>query len=127
MPTYGLLLNGAVVIDGLRAPRFISDVAIANGRIARIGGIADSESARVIDASDLIVYDYDALEVLPTERLYDFPAGDWRLAHQGMVHGFHSDESAEARNRHACKHIMAYSEESGGMMSPDPLRLHLYG
>ena len=30
--------------------------------------------------ADLIVYDYDALKVLPTERLYDFPAGDWRLA-----------------------------------------------
>ena len=55
MPTYDLLLKGGVVIDGLRTPRYTSDIAVADGRIARIGGIAESEAARVIDASDLIV------------------------------------------------------------------------
>ena len=30
--------------------------------------------------ADLIVYDYDALKLLPTERLHDFPGGDWRLS-----------------------------------------------
>ena len=55
MPTYDLLLKGGVVIDGLRTPRYTSDIAIADGRIARIGGIAESEAARVIDAGDLIV------------------------------------------------------------------------
>ena len=55
MSTYDLLLKGGVVIDGLRTPRFTSDVAIADGRIAQIGGIAESEAARVIDARDLIV------------------------------------------------------------------------
>ena len=49
------------------------------------------------------------------------------LVQQGIVYGFHSDESAEARNRHAYKHIMAYNEESGGVMPLDPSRIHLYG
>ncbi len=55
MPTYDLLLKGGVVIDGLRTPRYTSDIAITDGRIARIGGIDASEAARVIDASELIV------------------------------------------------------------------------
>ena len=55
MSTYDLLLKGGVVIDGQRTPRYTSDVAISGGRIARIGGIAESEAARVIDARDLIV------------------------------------------------------------------------
>jgi N-acyl-D-aspartate/D-glutamate deacylase len=30
-------------------------------------------------AADVIVYDRDALDALPQERLYDYPAGEWRL------------------------------------------------
>ena len=55
MHTYDLLLKRGVVVDGLRTPRYTSDIAIADGRIARIGGIAESAAARVIDAQDLIV------------------------------------------------------------------------
>ena len=55
MATYDLLLKRGVVVDGLRTPRYTSDIAIAGGRIARIGGIAESEASRVIDAQDLIV------------------------------------------------------------------------
>ena len=55
MPTYDLLLKGGVVIDGLRTPRYTADVAIAGGRIAQIGGIAETEATRVIDARDHIV------------------------------------------------------------------------
>ena len=55
MSTYDLLLKGGVIIDGLRTPRYTADVGIARGRIAQIGGIAESEAARVIDARDLIV------------------------------------------------------------------------
>jgi N-acyl-D-aspartate/D-glutamate deacylase len=29
--------------------------------------------------ADIIVYDYEALEVLPQERVWDYPAGEWRL------------------------------------------------
>ena len=30
--------------------------------------------------ADVVVYDYDGLALGPVERLYDFPAGDWRLS-----------------------------------------------
>ena len=55
MPRYDLLLKGGTVIDGQRTPRFTSDVAIADGRIAQIGGVSESDAARVVDARDLIV------------------------------------------------------------------------
>lgn len=29
--------------------------------------------------ADIIIYDYDALDSLPAERAYDYPAGEWRL------------------------------------------------
>ena len=55
MPLYDLLLKGGVVIDGRRTPRFTADVAIADGRIALIGNVAERDAARVCDAKDLIV------------------------------------------------------------------------
>jgi N-acyl-D-aspartate/D-glutamate deacylase len=30
--------------------------------------------------ADILVYDLERLRILPEEKLYDFPAGDWRLA-----------------------------------------------
>jgi N-acyl-D-aspartate/D-glutamate deacylase len=51
--------------------------------------------------ADILVYDYDELELLPTERLYDFPAGDWRLAQkakgyqQTIVNGVVTFENGE--------------------------------
>ena len=30
-------------------------------------------------AADVIVYDYEKLDCLPPERLWDYPAGEWRL------------------------------------------------
>ena len=29
--------------------------------------------------ADIIVYDYDKLDSLPAERVWDYPAGEWRL------------------------------------------------
>ena len=55
MPLYDLLLKGGTIIDGQRTPRFTADVAIAGGRIAEIGSVAESEASRVFDARDLIV------------------------------------------------------------------------
>ena len=55
MPRYDLLLKGGVILDGARTPRFTGDVAIADGRIAGIGRIAEREAARVFDARELIV------------------------------------------------------------------------
>ena len=55
MPRYDLLLKGGTVIDGQRTPRFTGDVAIADGRIAQIGSVSESDAKRVFDARDLIV------------------------------------------------------------------------
>ena len=51
--------------------------------------------------ADVLVYDYDELELLPTERLYDFPASDWRLSQkakgyqQTIVNGVVTFENGE--------------------------------
>ena len=42
------------------------------------------------------------------------------LVQQGIFYGFHSDESAEARNAHAVRHVADYQKESGGVLSLDP-------
>ena len=55
MARYDLLLKGGVIIDGARTPRYCADVAIADGRIAAIGRVAEREAARVFDAGELIV------------------------------------------------------------------------
>src|SRR5215510_1754743 len=49
-----LLIRNGLVVDGTGQPPRRADVAIAGGRIAAIGEIADS-AARVIDATDLAV------------------------------------------------------------------------
>ncbi len=55
MPLYDLLLKGGTIIDGQRTPRFTGDVAIANGRIAQIGSVSESDAGRVFDAKGLII------------------------------------------------------------------------
>ncbi len=47
---------------------------------AQIAGFKDRGSLQEGLAADIIIYDLDELDVLPMERIYDFPAGDWRLA-----------------------------------------------
>ena len=51
---YDMLIKNGTVVDGTGAPRFRADVAVADGKIAEVGTVADS-AARVIDAADLIV------------------------------------------------------------------------
>lgn len=55
MASYDILISGGTVIDGLRTPRFTADVAIRDGRIARIGTVDPSDAERVVDARGLIV------------------------------------------------------------------------
>ena len=49
-----LLIRGGTVIDGSGGKRFVTDVGISNGRIAKIGRITDA-ATRTIDADGLIV------------------------------------------------------------------------
>ena len=51
---YDIVIKNGTVVDGTGAPRFRADVAVADGKIAAVGTVADS-AARVIDAADLIV------------------------------------------------------------------------
>jgi N-acyl-D-amino-acid deacylase len=51
MPTYDIVIKGGTIFDGLRTPRYKSDVGIKDGRIALIGSIDASDGAEVVDAS----------------------------------------------------------------------------
>ena len=49
------------------------------------------------------------------------------LVQQGIIYGCHSDESAEARVTRATRQLNADDQESGGVISVNRLRMHLYG
>ena len=55
MADYDLVIKQGTIIDGLRTPRFVGDIGIQDGRIARIGSIAAGDGERVLDAQGLIV------------------------------------------------------------------------
>jgi len=55
MARYDTVIKGGMVVDGTRMPRRRCDVAIANGRIAKLGHIKPSDADRVLDATGLIV------------------------------------------------------------------------
>jgi N-acyl-D-amino-acid deacylase len=52
---YDLLIRGGTLIDGTKAPRFMADIGIANGRIEAIGVLGASTAEQTLDASGLIV------------------------------------------------------------------------
>jgi N-acyl-D-amino-acid deacylase len=51
---YDLILRGATVIDGTRAPRYEADVGVQGDRIARIGDLGDARAGTEIDAGGKI-------------------------------------------------------------------------
>ena len=55
MPSYDMIIKGGTIVDGVRTPRYVSDLAILDGRIVQIGGLEDTQADRVLDASGLIV------------------------------------------------------------------------
>ena len=55
MAEYDLIIRKGTVVDGTRAPRYVSDLAIKDGRIAKIGGLRSSGANKELDASGLIV------------------------------------------------------------------------
>jgi hypothetical protein len=52
--SWDLLIRAARVVDGTGLPSFRADVAVQNGRIARVGWV-DGAVARVIDADGLVL------------------------------------------------------------------------
>lgn len=84
-------------------------------------------SMPVLMARPFMRTEEDLFGRIPDAALARNPARFAVLTQQGTVYGFHSDESAERRSRHAVKHLLAFHEASGGLTSLDPLRWHLYG
>ena len=39
-------------------------------------------------AADIVVYDLDALETLPQHRVWDYPAGEWRLIQKAAGYNY---------------------------------------
>ena len=38
MADYDYLIRGGTIVDGLRSPRYVSDLVVKDGKIAKIGG-----------------------------------------------------------------------------------------
>jgi N-acyl-D-aspartate/D-glutamate deacylase len=55
MAEFDTIIRGGMIVDGTRLPRFRDDLAIKDGRVAKIGRLNNHEAARVIDADGLIV------------------------------------------------------------------------
>ena len=55
MADYDIIIKGGTVIDGTRLPRYVSDLAIKNGKVAKIGGLNGATATQVLDAKGLIV------------------------------------------------------------------------
>jgi len=55
MSDYDTLIRGGTVIDGTMIPRFRADVAVKNGKVAKIGGLKGATADKVIDAEGDIV------------------------------------------------------------------------
>ena len=52
---YDLIIRSGHIIDGSGSPWYSGDVAIAGGRVAAIGHLADAQAKRTIDAHGLVV------------------------------------------------------------------------
>ena len=55
MAQYDLVIRGGTIVDGTGIPRYKGDLAVKNGRVAKISGWISSGAAKEIDASGCIV------------------------------------------------------------------------
>jgi len=55
VPHYDLLIKNGTIVDGTRTPRYQSDLAIKDGKIAKIGGLKTATAEKVLDANGLVV------------------------------------------------------------------------
>ena len=55
MPEYDMVIRGGTIVDGTGIPRYRADLAIKNGRVAKISGKINAGAAKEIDATGCIV------------------------------------------------------------------------
>ena len=55
MSDYDVIIKGGTIVDGTRAPRYVSNVGIKDGKIAKIGGLGERTADKVLDARGRIV------------------------------------------------------------------------
>ncbi|HEU4432016.1 MAG TPA: D-aminoacylase [Pyrinomonadaceae bacterium] len=75
-PTYDLVITNARIVDGSGNPWFRADVAIKDGRIARIGRIAPETAAKTIDAKGQILAPGFIDVHTHVESIYSTPGAD---------------------------------------------------
>ena len=75
-PPYDLLITNARIVDGTGNPWFRSDVAIKDGRIARIGRLGPETASRTIDARGQIVAPGFIDVHTHVESIYNRPAAE---------------------------------------------------
>jgi len=52
---YEVIIKGGTLIDGTNTPRKVTDIAIREGKIAKIGGLGKATATRIVDATGRIV------------------------------------------------------------------------
>jgi N-acyl-D-amino-acid deacylase len=75
-PAYDLVITNARVVDGSGNPWFRADVAIKDGRIARVGRLSSETAARTIDARGQIVAPGFIDVHTHVESIYSLPAAE---------------------------------------------------
>ena len=55
MAEYDLVIQGGTIVDGTGIPRYRGDLAVKDGRVAKISGRISAGGAKEIDASGCIV------------------------------------------------------------------------
>src|ERR1051325_793929 len=75
-PTYDLLITNARIVDGSGNPWFRADIAIKDGRIARIGRIGPETATRTIDAHGQILAPGFIDVHTHVESIYELPSAE---------------------------------------------------
>jgi N-acyl-D-amino-acid deacylase len=75
-PQFDLVITGARVVDGSGNPWFRADVAVKDGRIARVGDVRPGQARRVIDARGRILAPGFIDVHAHVEGIYNLPAAE---------------------------------------------------
>ncbi len=110
---FDVLLREGTIIDGAGGPRYVADIGIRNGKIARIGDLGDAEAATTHSAKGLIVAPgfIDMMGQTATPMLDD-PKAAMNLLTQGIttINAGEGDSAApldDDEAEHSCWQTMA--------------------